>query len=500
MSDKKIVCTTTGVFIMPYEKGQSYYLEQDTSVYDKICHKYVPHTGFYNEKLGLFATYNMAKDKLRDTFKGYELIEMTNYKGKPLKYQYAMNVELNRYQNNAITQLMGINGHEAYVNIPTASGKTVLAVTYITMTNKKTLIMCYSSKILEQWVTTFKEKTDINPERVLELSSSEMMNAFLLPNNDKKKKKKPEDYDIFLCTTSMFDTFGKRYGYEKVQPLFMELGIGLKVIDEAHTRLGSTIRLNAYTSIDKTLYLSADFNQANKELMYHFKKVFKRVPVIKLTEELMNELRHITAVNCIFKSNPSAMARLAISANQYKWSNIEHAKYEFDTCKDMMKIINATIKAIVMSEKKIKRPRPYKILILTQLINHVDLIYRNLDTCGRSKSKLYASLDKENAITADIIVSTYKSFSTGLDVTNPQIRHVISTSPVDAVTANQSAGRCRPIPNLKSYFWMIQDYAFEYCSGNAERVLNYLKKNKIGRIREFDLRKGEFANAIQIDS
>ena len=504
MSDNKIVYTTTGAFILPYTIGQQKILERETSTFDKIYHKWIPHTGFYNDKLNIFATYNMNHDTLVQLFPDYKIVYMNSLKGKYMKRAYNMNVELNKYQNNAITQLMGIHGHEAYINIPTASGKTVLAVSYITMNGKKTFIMCYASRILAQWISTFEQKTDIDPNRVLSLDSSEMMNSFLLPESERKKKHpKAEDYDIFLCTTSMLDMFGKRYGYEKIQPLFAELGIGLKIIDEAHTRLGTTIRLNAYTSVDKTLYLSADFNQANRELMYHFRKVFRQVPVIKLEERLMDELRHITAINVIFKSNPSVEDRATISNNKYSWSNIDYARYEFDRCHDMMRIINTTIRGIVDGEVNITNEKPYKILILTQLIEHVDFIYDNIETLGRSKSKLYSNMeseDKTSAISADIIVSTYKSFSTGIDVTNPQIRHVISTTPVDVVTSNQSAGRCRPIIGLKSYFWMLQDYAFEYCSANAQRVIKYLKTNKIGDTTEFNLVGGDGNDRIQMQS
>ena len=483
MSDKKIVYTTTGTLIVPYTHNQCQRLEFETSDFDKIYHKQIPHTGFYNKKLEIFATYKMYATKLKSYFPDYDIEYFENYKGKSTS-NFAMKVKPNKYQNSALTQLMGINGHEAYINIPTASGKTVLAVTYICMYKKKAFIMCYSSRILEQWEDTFRSKTTLNPDRVFTFNSSEKMNDFLTG------KKSADKYDIFLCTSKLFDSFGNRYGYENYQRLFRKLGVGLKVIDEAHTRLGSTIRCNAYTSIDMTLYLSADYNQANPRLMEQFTKVFRMVPVIKLEEELMSELRHINAVTLSINSDPTLDEMLKVTGGKYHWSHIDYCRYEFE--KGVMQTaIKALVSEIIYSMDVSYTGRPYKILILLQLIEHTDIVYDLLLPIvgDRSISKYHSMVeDKSTALDADIIVSTYKSFSTGLDVTNPQIKHVISTCPVDVVTANQSAGRCRPIPDEKSYFWMIQDFGFEYCGHNNTKVVKYLKTNKIGSYQLCTLR------------
>ena len=490
MNDGQIIVTTTGVVILPYSEGQSKQLEYETSRYDKIYHKAIPTTGFYNEKLEAFATYKMSPYKLKEFFPSYDVVYHKNYSGKTMS-DFSMTVELNRYQDDAISQLIGLKKHEAYVNIPTASGKTVLAVAYSCMLKKKTFIMCYSSKILEQWEKTFETKTTMNSSRIMELSSSKQMNGILIGKVDVK------DIDVFLCTGSLLDMFGKQYGYEKIHPLFMEMGIGLKIIDEAHTRLGTTIRCNAYTSIDKTLYLSADYNQADNLKFRQFKSVFMTVPVIRLRDELMNELKHITASVWSFNSHPGMDDLLRVTSNKYGWSNMEYCRYEFEN-QPIKDALVALLEYIWQNDTSISPSgKPYKILILTQLIEHVDLIYdivNKMELKGRNVSKFYSTLEsaeKEFALDADIIVSTYKSFSTGIDVTSPQIRHVISTCPVDVVTANQSAGRCRPIPGMQSYFWLLSDYGFDHCPRNIEKVLRYLKQNKIGNVKRIHYENDE---------
>lgn len=481
MSDKHIVYTTTGAFIVPYEPNQSPELEYDTSEFDKIYHRQIPHTGFYNDKLGIFVTYRMYEPKLKSYFPGYDVMYYKNYGGKK-SMPFKVSVVPNKYQNSVLTQLMGLKNHEAYVNIPTASGKTVLAVMYIAEAGIKTFVMCYSTRILEQWIDTFKTKTDLPESRICMFESSKLMNKLL---KDKKEAKK---YDIFLCTSSMFDAFGSRYGYENYQRLFENLGIGIKIIDEAHTRLGATVRCNAYTSIDKTLYLSADYNQSNASLLRKFNQVFKAVPVLRLEEDLMSELRHISAMTIIYNSVPSVAEHAKITNNKYHWSHIEFCKYEFE--KDILKNTIVDLVKYIIAQEGETNVKPFKILILLQLIEHVDSLHHLLSSIikGRSIAKYHSMVeDKASSLDADIIVSTYKSFSTGLDVTNPQIKHVISTTPVDVVTANQSAGRCRPIPNTKSFFWMLQDFGFEYCSNNNIKVVKYLKTNKIGSAESYKI-------------
>ena len=64
----------------------------------------------------------------------------------------------------------------------------------------------------------------------------------------------------------------------------------------------------------------------------------------------------------------------------------------------------------------------------------------------------------------------------------PEIKDVISTCPVDNVTANQSAGRCRPIPDTYSRIWLVTDYGFEHNINNIERTGKELTKNKVSEI------------------
>lgn len=487
--ERRLIYTTTGLVIMPYEPKQCRKLEWMTSTYDAIYHRAIPHTGFYNPKMKAFATYNLGKTYAKTLFPDYEVIQ---WPVKPIVHTNGFemkNITLNEYQEDIATKLESIESNCVFVNLPTAVGKTIFATTCISEAKTRAFVMCYTTKILDQWVDTFKNMTTLKPSQVMMLTSSKQIDKIY------KKPDSVKKVEIFLCTTSLFDSYGRNYGYERYFKLFQDLNIGMKVIDEAHTRLGTTVRINAYTNVPKTMYLSADYNQANTEMLKLFKDVLFGVPVLKLSDEHMSELKHINAVVYSFNSRPSINDELRITAGVYHWSNIDYCRYEFDEDNSpMIDVIIRILKSIV-DENAISEVKnlPYKVLILVQLIEHVDKLALILPRIVKNRTfgAYYSEMsddEKSRAVRKDIIISTYKSFSTGVNLVAPEIKDVISTCPVDIVTANQSAGRCRPIPNTHSRMWLVTDYGFEHNVNNIERTVKYLTKNKVGEIirQEYD--------------
>jgi superfamily II DNA or RNA helicase len=51
------------------------------------------------------------------------------------------------------------------------SGKTLVGIVATTTVKKKTIIFCNTDLAIQQWEAQFKQYTDINPSRILKLSS-----------------------------------------------------------------------------------------------------------------------------------------------------------------------------------------------------------------------------------------------------------------------------------------------------------------------------------------
>lgn len=484
-----ITRTCTGLLLHNYMPKSCKNLEWKTSVFNKSLHKAVPATGFYDAKTKTFATYNMTNEEIRfilsnSPFKVADIVAEQPKLGRRMR-AFTTEIELTDVQKPVFNELIYNKKCETFVNLPTAIGKTILAVQYVSFMATKCIILCHNNNVLGQWKSAFLNKTNMDPSQLKVISASKYLLNVIDGNENVGKT------DIWLATPAMIHSFGENYGWDKLSEAFDKMGIGVKIIDEAHRNLGTTIRLNAWTNIAKTVYLSADFNQASYEMQQQFFNVFKFVPVLKLDDEVMKDLKHITAVVYKFNSHPDIKDILTVTnggkGNKYHWNHYGYTKYALENGELSQRVVKI-IEQILKSDDQLIDGKPYKILILSNMIAAVDDMYsivKAMNT-GRTVSRYHGEVPKEEAEvakSADIIVSTYQAFSTGIDVTTPHIRHVISMCPVDKISANQAAGRCRPIPNLKSFFWMIVDQGFDYCVSKSSAVLKYLAQSRIGEIK-----------------
>ena len=135
---------------------------------------------------------------------------------------------------------------------------------------------------------------------------------------------------------------------------------------------------------------------------------------------------------------------------------------------------------------KPSRKSEYKTLILLEHIKHVDEIYDHLNEVNNDKSIIigrYHSKMEENEREstrefANVIISTYKSFGTGMDIED--IKYVISLNQCNKITANQAAGRSRTLPDgSDSIYFMVTDTGFKYCRQKTKIVLEYLVEQKL---------------------
>lgn len=487
---KKIRETITGMVLEDYQAGDVPQLERVTSVYDKITRKYIPTAGFVLDNE--FATYRFKEQLLRTFTAGtpyanFEIEHIPMELGQPTM-PFKSTIRLLKSQKQVSDKMMA-SGNQVFLNIPTATGKTVISVDFISKLQVKTIVICHKKKILSQWYDTFRTKTDIDIGRVMIINSSQYFYDVISGDLD------PNDTDIWLATPSVISSFCGDHGWDMLEDLFGFMGIGLKIIDEAHRCFGTTIKINSHTSI-RTLYLSADFNQANGYIRKMYFDSLRDAVVIRYDQETMNDLKHITCVQYEFDTHPSDEDLVAVTnytrKNRYHWDHFEYTKYIMRNG-TVLKHVENIINEIIKSEENVKSDdgKPYKILVLTNMIDNVDDIYNKLSrkVTSRTVARYHTKIPKEETTTylnADIIVSTYQAFGEGVDVVTPCIRHVISTSPVDAIMANQSAGRCRPIKDLESYYWMMVDMGFEFCRNNEVRVTRYLANAKIGKVTRIE--------------
>lgn len=491
MRSGTIYLSDSGTLITPYDKGQCPYLEFQTSEFDPIRHKHEEVSGFFNEEDHEFATYSFSEKELIPKFPNYEFVRVYGQKGNPIvnKFDIREGFEFTDTQNtilaNSIKSLS--DSKSVFINLPTGVGKTVMTLELLSHIGKKAIIITYSVKILKQWQEELYSTTTACENSTLLIESSAHIDAIM---EDRVKGLDLNKIDIFLITTSLITSYCSSHGWHELCKVFKKLGIGVKVVDEAHRRFSTTVKVNSYAPVQYNIYLSADFNQATFTRRKHFFSAFRKVPVISIDKQEMENFKHINAVVCEYSSKPSVAEQAVVVQNAYNWNLFLFSEYEFNKGKSF-KIVKNIVLNILNSYKE--NEMHYKILILESKTSHVDSWTEKLReefpgvSIGRYHNDMPDS-EKEETLDCEIIVSTYQSFSTAINIINPKIRHCISTVPVDIISHNQAAGRCRQIPNMWSFYWLLVDVDFEYPIKNLTRTLQYLQKSKIGRITHYTMK------------
>lgn len=479
--NKEIQISTTGIVISPYHKNQNYYIEKLTSTYDAIRHKRNPFTGLlldYDETPPCFVTHLHDPVFLQAQFPDYQVNYLPTIKAHALNKLFRLDDSITpkEVQYEIIQQIINLEKKKQwFVYLSQGLGKTLLTIYLISYFNQKTLVMCYNKDILSQWVSSMKKNSTIDSSEILYIESSVLLKKIIygdFPVNE---------YSVFLCTPGLLNSFGKKYGFYMLNVLMEKMHVGLKVYDEAHRNISNMIKINAFTSVDKTIYLSGDFGQSDKtkEVMYY--NIFHNVPIIKPSEDLMNTLKFTQCILVQYDSHPTELDKVSVYSKR-GFSFFEYMKYQFQ--KDIFFHVLEYI--LNMIEKT--NENHYKILILVNLIEHVDELYNRLN----EKYNVTYDIGKYHSGVSDIekdycrdncnmIVSTYQSFSTGIDVS--LIKYVISCSICTKIEDNQSSGRARPLPDgSDAFYFMFADMGFPYTKKKLKMRLNYLEETKIKSI------------------
>jgi superfamily II DNA or RNA helicase len=482
MDDKIIETTKNGTIIIPYVKDTCKTLVRETSIWDKVYHKAIEITGFilpYKDTKA-FVTHNQSRKYLKSSFYDYQINELPTNKARYMEeFKFNSDIVLTEVQREILTEITdNPNRDEIFIHLQTGYGKTILAIYVSAIIGYKTLITCFSSNILRQWVNTLVEKTNCHADRICLLNSTKTLMDIYTDNYYY------EDKDIFLCTPGLLTGFGSRYGYEKLYPLINRMGIGTLIVDEAHRNIANIVKINAFTNIDKTLYLSADNTVGDSEKERMYKNIFNNTLFIKPSDGYNVSMRYTKAIVYEYNSHPSQKEKDSIFTD-YGYSSRLFVEYQFGK-EYLLHNLDLILESIYKSNVE-----GYRILILLNFIDHVNMVYQKLKddvgslyVIGRFHSQMEQDEKDSTLEHADIIVSTYQSFGTGMDVVSPPIKYVISTNNENKVSHSQAAGRARPLPDKSDvYYFIMIDVGFaNYTKKKLGKVLNYLQENKLKEV------------------
>lgn len=470
--------TTTGMTIYPYKKGQSKSLEFKTSMKDFGCKfKRIETTGFIVDDF--FVTYTMPDFFINNEFPGYnrEFIKHSPYKQIDLDIPFDIETDfdITEAQFSVINQvLLDDKSSRWFLHCPQGFGKTFVSISLMSKFRVNAMVICYSTKVLDQWRSQLKKTSNFPITRVLLLDSGLLLDKILNGNFP------IDEYNIFLVTPVLLTSYAKKHGYDKYDALMRKMQIGLKIYDEAHRNVANIIKIDAMTSVKNTIYLSGDFAQGGKYRTRLYHEMFSGVTMVKPIIKDAYSLRYTDAVVVEYDSHPSAMEKLHIK-DRRGMSIWKYMEYQFKKG-----ILLEATTWIIDHILKLNEPNR-RILVLTSMVKHCEFVTEYLkekyplEFIGRYHSQVpkhEADLTKNEA---RIIVATYASFSTGIDTKN--IKYVISTSATNRVEDSQASGRARPLSDGESaIYWMLVDTGFDFVEDRAKDRIDYLTSLKIRNV------------------
>jgi hypothetical protein len=346
--------------------------------------------------------------------------------------------------------------------------------TFCSMKAAETLgvLTCFQmgGKYIEKWTGDLMETLQLEKKEICVIRGSKaLLNAINLSIAGEF------DYKVILLSTTTMARFYKDYeqgklrGYPmKPEDFWKVMGIGLRVVDEAHENQHQIFKMDLYAHLPKTIFLSAtvetDSPFRNRMLQIQWPERMRFKPadfdryirVRALTYELwdVDKVRHI---------------------NQQKMYS--HTLFEESIMKRPLHLAHylAMIDALVYDYYVKRREDGQKCLVFAAT---TDLCGRIADHLSKRNptlevSRYVAEDDYEVLMESDISVSTALSAGTGVDV--PGLRFSLMTTNVSSSQANiQIVGRLRKLKD-----WPDVEPEFMYIlARNLPKHMEYHEKKK----------------------
>ena len=464
MDNRKIVVYHNKIVINNYTTGDIPALEKMFDIYDKNTHMYKTVGAIYDRTN---KTYTIPRgvdiNKIESIVGSFAF-----YKDGCIKPKLNNNQILIKFppkdekQALALKFLTGKDEYsytkkynQLFLALNTGAGKTYLGIVYAALLNTKTVIITTSVEWLKQWKERFLYHTNIVASEFLSISGSQMITKILNSKADKFDR-----YKVYTITHDTILSYAQNNGWNSIDALFRKLGIGLKIIDEAHLNFDNICNLDYASAVAKTLYLTATPIRGNSEENRVYQIYFSNVPMLSLFDPESDPHTHY--ISLLYKSGMTALEVAGCHTNhgfnRTMYSDTVVMKENFDY---IARIVMDLISNI-----------PGKKLIFLASNNSIVFFYNWLRyNYGEYANDIgiYTSInaEKEKAKDNTIILTTSLSAGACLDIEDLMVC-VNMAEPIKSPPQNQQRfGRTR---SYNSFFIDVVDIS-------VKTVYNYYKSS-----------------------
>lgn len=324
----------------------------------------------------------------------------------------------------------------------------------------KTLIIVHRDSLRGQWMKSLYTMSGISEEYAHVISSTE--EVVRIAHNEHGY-----DYDVYIMTHATFRAASKYFNsLEEIGNITKNLGIGMKIIDEAHLEFRDTLMMDFCFNVKRNLYLTATGGRSAKEENSIFRHVFSNAVYYKPSSLLNSDIpkkwtEYITVcintnVNRNVYNYRIAGGRGMTPASYGKWViQNDKKKTHLKCCRELLRIIyNRDDKAKVLVFMPLIDLCADAAYFFNKELNYDPSFKYDLNI-KTINSKNSARENQDNR-KADVIVTTIASCGTGTDI--PGITDVISCSPFcSKITVEQVFGRIRYCGKVCHYYDIYDD-------------------------------------------
>lgn len=425
-----------------YHYGDNERLERMLSLWDKQRHKFYSVARYYdNINKDLYVCRGLDMWIILPSF-AKDIVSYT----RPDNFEQTGQILLNTQprderQIEAIKFCVGAEQYhqnreatQIHLNIVTGGGKSFIAVFCFAFYSVKSIVITSSVSWLKQWKDKILEYTNLRVDEIYLISGAASIEKLFNGSIDRRRIK------FYLATHSTLNMYGKNNGWDKLRKLFQDLKIGIKIYDEAHLYFDNICRIDFFTNVWKTYYLTATPSKSDFMQNKIYQRCFSTVPKINLFDEVNDP--HTSYLAILFNSRPTAFdIQKCSNANQYGFSIIEYINY-FSQTEIYYKLLQIVLVHCFADMNQDERVLIYigKNDVIMNTYYWLRYHYYNISI------GIYTSLvkeDKQTQLESTIILTTSKSAGVLLDI--PKLKKVvIFCEPFNSpVLAQQILGRTR---------------------------------------------------------
>lgn len=474
----------THIEIKPYKKGENFPLEKSLSVWMPVVHRYRP-IAYTIYKDTLYLPRGISVPMLESQFEATATYINETEPYDRMKRKYKMTAEpRDKIQEDSIEFLLSENRFyrgnfctQFGLNLDTGDGKTYTMVNAIMQMNAKAIVITHKDRIKQQWKDTFLNMTDIEPCRILDIDSSTIIEKLMIDSTN-------QDFDIYLVNQQTLAALARKFNWDAVTEFFKYIKVGIKVVDEAHKFFENSLKIDMFTNVNRSYYLTATFARSSEREEKIFKTAYSNLMRFgEETGDYDGKRKYIVMIPVKYRSHPMGYEELGLNTihgfSSYKFIdyalNEENRSMErvlgriITKCKDIEGRTLITVPKIDATERVAKIVREY-----------TDETVATVNSKNNPKDNIWATHN------ADIIVSTTKGFGEGDDVKG--LRKLINLEPIGSkVLASQLRGRLREYaPDKDSYLFYLVDTSIGKVYEFYKKILPVMVK-KCSEIMEMEL-------------